>query len=113
MFVILKYKLKEKAGVRRKKCPIHRQIETPWYTEIWDNTDLENALKEAGAEVNEENITRMRESCRHIFDDKSERNEQLIDIASTLFKECFHSEDNSEGRCDFCFETDTCWRRKK
>lgn len=84
MYVNLKYKLKEKAGVRRKKCPIHEQAETSWYTEVWDNMDLENALKEAGVEVNEGNITAMRELCRHIFDDKSERNERLTNMAREL-----------------------------
>ncbi len=78
MFVNLKSELKEKRRVRRMKA------ETPWYTETWDNTDLENALNEAGAEVNEENIIALREICSHIFDDLSDRIERLTDMARTL-----------------------------
>lgn len=56
----------------------------PWYTENWYDTDLENALENAGVEVNEENLAAMKEACQKVFDDKSERNEILCHVARTI-----------------------------
>lgn len=62
-------------------------IEQPWYTENWYIEDLENALENAGVEVTEENLNKLLLGCRGIFDDKTDRNEMLVDKARELFGE--------------------------
>ena len=62
-------------------------IEQPWYTEYWYMEDLENALEAAGIEVTVENLQKLLTGCKSIFDDKTERNEMLIDKARKLFEE--------------------------
>lgn len=66
-------------------------IEVPeqntWYVEKWYDEDLINALKEIGVTANEENIGKLKLECLHIFDDKSVRNEMLVDKAREIFKE--------------------------
>lgn len=65
----------------------YSSIEQPWYTEDWYMEDLENALKNAGVEVTEENLNKLLLGCRSIFDDKTARNEMLVDKARELFWE--------------------------
>lgn len=62
-------------------------VEQPWYTENWYMEDLENALESAGIEVTEENLNKLLLGCRGIFDDKTMRNEKLVDKARELFGE--------------------------
>lgn len=61
--------------------------EEAWYTEKWYEEDLISALKEAGIEISEKNLERMKTACQHIFDDKSTRNEMLADKAREIFEE--------------------------
>lgn len=59
--------------------------EKPWYSENWYDEDLINALEITGITVTDENIAKLKEACKHIFDDKSIRNEMLVDMASIVF----------------------------
>lgn len=52
-----------------------------WYEERWYDSDLENALLYHEVPVTEKTMKLMREKCKHIFDDKSARNEMLEDMA--------------------------------
>ncbi len=56
-----------------------------WYKEAWNDEDLRAALENAGAEVTEENVKKLKQECLHIFDDKSERNEMLANRARSIF----------------------------
>lgn len=62
-------------------------VEQPWYTENWYMEDLENALESAGIKVTEENLNKLLLGYRGIFDDKTMRNEKLVDKARELFGE--------------------------
>lgn len=55
-----------------------------WYEEKWYDEDLKMALKDADVEITAANVTRLRNRCAHIFDDKSVRNEMLVNMARTL-----------------------------
>lgn len=46
-----------------------------------------NALKEIGVTASEKNLERLKSECLHIFDDKSTRNEMLVDKAREIFEE--------------------------
>ena len=59
----------------------------PWYTENWYNEDLETALENNDVPVTPENVAKLREACRGIFDDKSARNEMIDDKAREIFDE--------------------------
>lgn len=59
--------------------------EKPWYVERWYNEDLTAAMESTGVQVTKENLMRMKEACKGIFDDKSVRNEMLADKAYELF----------------------------
>lgn len=61
------------------------RIEKPWYTENWYDEDLRNALEEAGILASNKNVERLKEACRNIFDDKSARNEMLVNMAMDIF----------------------------
>lgn len=72
---------------------INQELEEPcskseeaWYTEAWYDVDLENALEELGVPVTAENIRRLRKGCKGLFDDKSGRNEMILEKASEIFK---------------------------
>ena len=52
-----------------------------WYEERWYDSDLEIALLYHEVPVTEKTMKLMREKCKHIFDDKSARNEMLEDKA--------------------------------
>jgi len=56
-----------------------------WYTESWCDEDLELALENAEIPVTEENISKLGEACKGIFDDKSERNEMIAQMARETF----------------------------
>ena len=57
-----------------------------WYIEKWYNEDLEEALKEAGIPITKENVIKLKTACKGIFDDKSERNSMLCQIAEETFQ---------------------------
>ena len=56
-----------------------------WYTEIWTDEDLINALEYRYIEPTEENVSKLREACKGMFDDKSDRNEMIDDKVCELF----------------------------
>lgn len=56
-----------------------------WYIECWTDADLEDALQSIGIPINDENIKLLKQSCKSIFDDKSERNTMLGIKANELF----------------------------
>ena len=56
-----------------------------WYTESWCDEDLELALENADIPVMDDNMRKLREACKGIFDDKSERNEMLVQKAHETF----------------------------
>lgn len=58
-----------------------------WCIERWYDEDLAVALDANKIPVTEENIKKMRNACKGIFDDKSGRNEMLADKARELFGE--------------------------
>ena len=58
-----------------------------WYTEKWYDDDLENALEDSGIPVTDENIKTFKTACTGAFDDKSERNSMLLQIARETFSE--------------------------
>lgn len=68
-----------------ESCAGHLDLETPWYTENWWKSDIENALREIGIPLTEVNVNKLETSCKHIFDDKSTRNEMLVDCARVTF----------------------------
>lgn len=68
-------------------CAGRDSAEQPWYTENWYMEDLENALESAGIEITEEKLEKLLAECRSIFDDKTVRNEMLMDKARELFGE--------------------------
>ncbi|MCD8122690.1 MAG: hypothetical protein LUE65_10750 [Clostridiales bacterium] len=55
-----------------------------WYEERWYDEDLKTALENAEVEVTVANVTKLRNCCVHIFDDKSVRNEMLVDMARKM-----------------------------
>ena len=61
--------------------------ESIWYREDWYLEDLEEAIRSTGLEVTQERVDKLLEECHRIFDDKSERNEMLVQKASELFEE--------------------------
>lgn len=57
-----------------------------WYIEKWYDEDLELALKETGIPITKENVIKLKTACKGIFDDKSERNSMLCQIAEETFQ---------------------------
>jgi len=57
-----------------------------WYTERWSDGDLEVALKNADIPATGKNTRKLRDVCRGIFDDKSERNEMIAQMAHETFE---------------------------
>ena len=64
---------------------IRRYLPQCWYTEKWYDDDLIEALEDSGVPATEENVERFRAACKGVFDDKSERNSMLRQIASVTF----------------------------
>lgn len=56
----------------------------PWYEEEWLMEDILDALDSADAPHTERNLEIAVEECRHLFDDKSDRNEMLVAFVSDL-----------------------------
>lgn len=73
--------------------------QSAWYVEKWYDEDLINALKEIGVTVSKENIERLKLECLHIFDDKSVRNEMLVDKAREIFNSQMHRENYELPDC--------------
>ena len=61
------------------------KLSNVWYEEIWTNEDLINALEYRCIDPTEENVLKLRESCKGIFDDNSARNEMIDDKVCSLF----------------------------
>lgn len=57
----------------------------PWHTEVWTDEDLVNALEYRCFPVTSENISKLRDACRDLFDDLSGRNEQIDNVCVRLF----------------------------
>ncbi|MCD8225505.1 MAG: hypothetical protein LUC99_11805 [Clostridiales bacterium] len=55
-----------------------------WYEERWYEEDLKTALKDAGVEITVANLKKLKKRCVHIFDDKSVRNEMLVEMARKM-----------------------------
>lgn len=70
-----------------KQTGIEASEQNAWYIEKWYDEDLINALKEIGVTASEKNLERLKSECLHIFDDKSTRNEMLVDKAREIFEE--------------------------
>lgn len=56
-----------------------------WYTEIWCDQDIINALEDHLIPATEENLEKVKELVIPQFDDKSQRNEQIADAVCQLF----------------------------
>lgn len=54
-----------------------------WYFEVWNDDDIEKALKNAHLYVNKENIRMVREKCSMLFN-KAEREEKLNSFVKEL-----------------------------
>lgn len=66
---------------------VMKKLDEIWYREDWYLEDLEEAIRSTGLEVTQERVDKLLEECHRIFDDKSERNEMLVQKASELFEE--------------------------
>lgn len=73
--------------------------QSAWYVEKWYDEDLINALKGIGVTASKENIERLKLECLHIFDDKSVRNEMLVDKAREIFNSQMHRENYELPGC--------------
>ena len=60
------------------------EVNEPWYVEEWYDEDIEAALKAGGYDVTDGNIAYVKKHIMHIFDDKSDRNEQLANEVSYI-----------------------------
>lgn len=60
--------------------------ENIWASETWTDEDLISALQYRCIEPTEENISNLREACKGMFDDKSDRNEMIDDKVCELFE---------------------------
>lgn len=56
-----------------------------WYEEKWYDEDLEGALAAGGIPITKENVEKLKESCKGIFEDHTERNEMLAEKAREVF----------------------------
>lgn len=57
-----------------------------WYTETWCDQDIVNALEAQNIEVTPERLEQVKERVIPLFDDKTERNEQIADAVRELFE---------------------------
>ena len=60
-----------------------------WYEERWYEEDLEAALQYHDIPVTKQLVELMKEECMHLFDDKSDRNEMLQNVAEGLKNKSF------------------------
>lgn len=67
--------------------PNASEEEKPWYIEKWYDDDLIGALEYRVIEPTDENIEMLRDACKEIFNDKSERNEMIDAKVYELFGE--------------------------
>ena len=59
--------------------------EKTWHTESWCDQDIIEALKKQEIEATSENLEKVKELVVPLFDDKSQRKEQIADVVSQLF----------------------------
>ena len=72
--------------VSKLKGSITKEPESDyWHKEIWTDQDLINALEYRCIEPTKENVSKLRESCKGMFDDSSNRNEMIDDKVCSLF----------------------------
>ena len=66
----------------------HQALPDPevWYTETWCDQDIVNALEDQNIEVTPEKLEQVKERVIPLFDDKTERNEQIADAVWELFE---------------------------
>ena len=57
-----------------------------WYVETWCDQDIINAMEDQGVEVTPEKLEQVKEQVIPLFDDKTERNEQIADVVWELFE---------------------------
>lgn len=62
-----------------------REPEEPWYTEEWYEDDLRLALEQNDLPDDEFYMETLKAASKDIFDDKSDRNEKLMEKACGLF----------------------------
>lgn len=67
---------------------LHKAMPDPeaWYVETWCDQDIINAMEEQGVEVTPEKLEQVKEQVIPLFDDKTERNEQIADVVWELFE---------------------------
>lgn len=57
-----------------------------WYVERWYDDDIRGAFEEIGIPDTEENLAKAKRVLHGIFDDKSNRNEQILDQLTYFWK---------------------------
>lgn len=67
---------------------LHQEQPDPevWYTETWVDQDIVDALEDQNIEATQERLEQVKERVIPLFDDKTERNEQIADVVWELFK---------------------------
>lgn len=66
----------------------HQALPDPevWYTETWCDQDIVDALEDQDIEATPERLEQVKERVIPLFDDKTERNEQIADAVWELFE---------------------------
>lgn len=59
----------------------------PWYIEIWNDADLINVLEYLNLPCDDCHLEKLKKSCLHLFDDKSDRNQMIKEVAESIFDE--------------------------
>lgn len=80
---------------------------TPWYTESWTTEDLENALTDADIEITPDRVSTLRKACADLWDDLSDRREQLADLAGSLFKD----DTKLNTKIEYLYRDASNWKR--
>lgn len=67
---------------------LHQEQPDPevWYTETWVDQDIVDALEDQNIEATQERLEQVKERVIPLFDDKTERNEQIADVVWELFE---------------------------
>jgi len=65
--------------------PISEDEDSVWYVEKWMDGDLENAMNFLEIPVTQERLDTMRNACKYLFCDKTERNEMITEMTRGIF----------------------------
>lgn len=67
---------------------LHQEQPDPevWYTETWVDQDIVDALEDQNIEATQERLEQVKKRVIPLFDDKTERNEQIADVVWELFE---------------------------